>query len=791
MADIRVKDLDEAVVPGPDYYLLTDSETDGVKKVKTTNIVKPDDIGLDNVDNTSDVDKPVSTAQQEALDLKADKETAITAGTGLTGGGDLSADRSIALNSSSIASLLLADSAVQPARSVSAGAGLTGGGDLSENRSIALDSASIASLGLADSAVQPGDLSGVATSGDYDDLTNKPTLAPVATSGAYDDLSGKPTLGSAAAEDVGVFATAAQGGKADTALQSVVAGTNVTIDDTDPRNPIINASGGGGGVPAGGTTGQVLAKASGTDYDTGWVDQTGGVGLYYNVMSFGAVGDGATDDTAAIQDAIDAAISAGGGVVYFPAASVSYKTSSQLLIDLSSYSTRFQSRLVLRGDGPGRSAIENTTSTGAVLKYLGKSDNIESYFTLDGIRLTGGHVSGSIGFQMILAAWPVFRNMVIEGFDTGFDNTDMEQAGFYDCEIRFNAKGMTFHGDSVATGANSMTFVNCCISNNSTYGITVTHTNAFTWLGGSVQYNGSVGGGAGQYGIKLIDTGFGLAYGTVLFSGMAFEGNGGAGDVVSDQSSANSFANFLFSNVAFERTAAFGPTVGYGTNNVSITGSIYSKYAFRSCTFMSGAGYTADGARKNIVSTNAAAFIQVDGTNIFRNTVEAPTSQALYLGEPGQSSGSLLFGGSTSGVATVIAPAAAGTPILTLPTTTGTLQVDTGSAWDSYTPTVTFAGGGSATLTASGRYRVLGNKAVIVQVKINISNIGSATGSINISTPAGLAPNSNGPYIGGGLNLTTGAVTPFTATPGVGYQFYFAGPPAAHIYGGTVIYEVS
>ena len=34
----------------------------------------------------------------------------------------------------------------------------------------------------------------------------------------------------------------------------------------------------GVGVPAGGTTGQVLAKVSGTDYDTEWVDQTGGGG---------------------------------------------------------------------------------------------------------------------------------------------------------------------------------------------------------------------------------------------------------------------------------------------------------------------------------------------------------------------------------------------------------------------------------------------------------------------------------------------------------------------------------
>jgi len=43
---------------------------------------------------------------------------------------------------------------------------------------------------LADSAVQPGDLAAVATSGDYDDLSNKPSLF----SGDYDDLTNKPVL---------------------------------------------------------------------------------------------------------------------------------------------------------------------------------------------------------------------------------------------------------------------------------------------------------------------------------------------------------------------------------------------------------------------------------------------------------------------------------------------------------------------------------------------------------------------------------------------------------------------
>ena len=39
----------------------------------------------------------------------------------------------------------------------------------------------------------------------------------------------------------------------------------------------------------------------------------------YNVAAFGAVGDGATDDTAAFQAALDAAGAAGGGIVHVPA----------------------------------------------------------------------------------------------------------------------------------------------------------------------------------------------------------------------------------------------------------------------------------------------------------------------------------------------------------------------------------------------------------------------------------------------------------------------------------------
>lgn len=51
---------------------------------------------------------------------------------------------------------------------------------------------------------------------DYAELSN---LATVATTGVYSDLTGKPTLGTAAAQDISAFATAAQGTLASTAVQ--------------------------------------------------------------------------------------------------------------------------------------------------------------------------------------------------------------------------------------------------------------------------------------------------------------------------------------------------------------------------------------------------------------------------------------------------------------------------------------------------------------------------------------------------------------------------------------------
>ena len=61
-------------------------------------------------------------------------------------------------------------------------------------------------------------------------------------------------------------------------IEVAVAGTEGPAGPQGPTGPQGPQGEVGEGVPIGGTSGQVLAKASATDYDTEWVDQSGGGG---------------------------------------------------------------------------------------------------------------------------------------------------------------------------------------------------------------------------------------------------------------------------------------------------------------------------------------------------------------------------------------------------------------------------------------------------------------------------------------------------------------------------------
>jgi hypothetical protein len=88
---------------------------------------------------------------------------------------------------------------------------------------------------------------------------------------------------------------------------------------------------------------------------------TAGVVQNFDVRAYGAVGDGVTNDTTAVQAAITAAIAAGGGVVFFPAGTyvVSTGLSNGTIFSISS------PNLTFRGAGKKVSIIKSSTAMGA------------------------------------------------------------------------------------------------------------------------------------------------------------------------------------------------------------------------------------------------------------------------------------------------------------------------------------------------------------------------------------------------------------------------------------------
>lgn len=283
------------------------------------------------------------------------------------------------------ASLGSADSAVQPADLAGVYTRPAGGIPGTD-----LTPAVQASLADADSAVQPDDITGLyskpvdgipgtdlaadvrASLGRAD--TALQAQEPVAAADITDATStGRSVLTASSASNArtaigagtsNVVIGAGAGQAADAAattsalsgkVSAVIAGANVTVDNTDPTRPVVSAAGGGDAVSSvNGKVGDVTLTASDVEAAT----RNAAV---FNVRDYGAKGDGATDDTAAIQAAATALRAVTSGVLYFPAGT--YKLTSTIALTPTTVNADQRSlTYAVRGDGSAATIILYTGS---------------------------------------------------------------------------------------------------------------------------------------------------------------------------------------------------------------------------------------------------------------------------------------------------------------------------------------------------------------------------------------------------------------------------------------------
>jgi hypothetical protein len=137
--------------------------------------------------------------------------------------------------------------------------------------------------------------------------------------------------------------------------------------DVGPTGPSGPAGDAGVGVPVGGTTGQVLAKIDGTDYNTEWVDQTGGGGSYDQDLN--------TTDNVVFNSVESAKVVSAGG---YPLDSngealiATANTQTPAMV-VSNHTAGLLPSVVVRGygqNGPGGTAA--TVGTGQIFMEAGR-----------------------------------------------------------------------------------------------------------------------------------------------------------------------------------------------------------------------------------------------------------------------------------------------------------------------------------------------------------------------------------------------------------------------------------
>lgn len=227
------------------------------------------------------------------------------------------------------------------------------------------------------------------------------------------------------------------------------------------------ATGPQGNTGTAGTQGSTGATGAGATGATGPQGATGAGGsvnpVYFNVKDYGAIGDGSTDDTSSIQDAIDAAVATSNtsAAVYFPAGK--YKTTSAL--NANGTGNTGGNGVYLIGDGIEASKIRKLhTGVGVTWNGSGGPDDTPSkYGGLRNITIDCNDNAGIV-VQTNSAQQMLFESCKIQSAaDKAFDLNTTQDSWFVNVMINncgsSSAAAIDIYGSADGT-SNMLWFIN-------------------------------------------------------------------------------------------------------------------------------------------------------------------------------------------------------------------------------------------------------------------------------------------------------------------------------------------
>lgn len=309
----------------------------------------------------------------------------------------------------------------------------------------------------------------------------------------------------------------------------------------------------------------------------------------YNIIGYGAIGDGVTNDTNAIQNAIDDATT-NGGTVYLPAGTYLVNTLT------------LNSKVFLFGDGK-KSVLKSAAAEPLItLENIDSSEESADRWSLriKSIKLDGNN-TGTIGLNFLRYSLFSFEDLLIFNFEQygiygdGFLIGSLYNCYIKNCNVGVYAKLLT---EGTYSSPNLVTFVNCKIDYNSSWAVRWEYGWLINFIGCNFENNGTSGNtatGAISYtSQQAVSSNYGQG---IILNGCWFEYNYGTIVKIVNTNDTGGLISSVNNCLFVVNTEIVS------INIVSDTGA--NKVIIRDSSLMDGASLQLDGAAAVVVNDNS------------------------------------------------------------------------------------------------------------------------------------------------------------------------------------------